>query len=61
VAITRARHRLEIVTSIRPGDTPDSAASEGLKHLRRYLSYAAGACPRLPLPAPSQRAAHARI
>jgi AAA domain/Protein of unknown function (DUF4011) len=48
VAITRARHRLEIITSIRPGDIPDTAASEGLKHLRRYLSYAAAACPRLP-------------
>jgi Protein of unknown function (DUF4011)/AAA domain len=43
VAITRARHRLEIITSIHPGDIPDSAVGEGLKHLRRYLSYAAGA------------------
>jgi hypothetical protein len=51
VAITRARHRLEIITSIRPSDIPDSATSEGLKHLRRYLSYAAAParayrCPR---------------
>ena len=42
VAITRARHRLEIVTSIRPSDIPDSVTSQGLKHLRRYLTYAAG-------------------
>jgi superfamily I DNA and/or RNA helicase len=29
VAITRARHRLEIITSIRPGDIPDSAGKPG--------------------------------
>ena len=40
VAITRARHRLEIVTSIHPSDIPSSVTSEGLKHLRRYLTYA---------------------
>jgi Protein of unknown function (DUF4011)/AAA domain len=40
VAITRARHRLEIVTSINASDIPDSA-SEGLRQLRRYLDYAA--------------------
>jgi hypothetical protein len=43
VAITRARYRLEIVTSIRPSDIPDSVTSEALKHLRRYLIYAAEA------------------
>jgi hypothetical protein len=42
VAITRARQRLEIVTSIRPSDIPDSVTSQGLNHLRRYLAYAAG-------------------
>jgi AAA domain-containing protein len=41
VAITRARCRLEIVTSIRPGDIPESVPSEALQHLRRYLAYAA--------------------
>ncbi len=41
VAITRARYRTEIVTSIRPGDIPESVTSEALKHLRRYLAYAA--------------------
>ena len=55
VAITRARYRLEIVASIRPGDIPDSVTSEGLKHLRRYLIYAAGACPHIPMPVQSRR------
>jgi superfamily I DNA and/or RNA helicase len=41
VAITRARHRLEIVTSIRPGDIPESVISKALTHLRRYLTHAA--------------------
>ncbi len=41
VAITRARCRNEIVASIRPGDIPASVTSEGLRHLRRYLGYAA--------------------
>jgi len=43
VTITRARHRLEIITSIRPGDIPESVTSDGLEHLRRYLTYAAQA------------------
>jgi superfamily I DNA and/or RNA helicase len=41
VAITRARYRTEIVSSIRASDIPESVTSPGLKHLRRYLSYAA--------------------
>jgi hypothetical protein len=41
VAITRARHRIEIITSIRPGDIPESVTRDGLEHLRRYLTYAA--------------------
>ena len=41
VAITRARYRNEIVSSVRATDIPASAASEGLRYLRRYLDYAA--------------------
>jgi hypothetical protein len=41
VAITRARYRNEIVSSVRPTDIPASATSEGLRYLRRYLDYAA--------------------
>jgi Protein of unknown function (DUF4011)/AAA domain len=40
VAITRARYRLEIITSIHASDIPESA-SEGLRQLRCYLNYAA--------------------
>ena len=40
VAITRAHYRNEVVSSIRAGDIPESAASEGVRHLRRYLDYA---------------------
>jgi hypothetical protein len=40
VAITRARYRNEIVSSIRATDIPASVTSEGLGHLRRYLDYA---------------------
>jgi Protein of unknown function (DUF4011)/AAA domain len=39
VATTRARYRTEIVSSIRSSDIPESFASEGLLHLRRYLTY----------------------
>jgi very-short-patch-repair endonuclease len=41
VAITRARYRDEIVSSIRASDIPESVTTEGLRHLRRYLDYAA--------------------
>jgi superfamily I DNA and/or RNA helicase len=39
VATTRARYRTEIVSSIRGHDIPESVTSEGLLHLRRYLTY----------------------
>ncbi len=40
VAITRAHYRNEVVSTLRPGDIPGSVASEGVRHLRRYLDYA---------------------
>jgi hypothetical protein len=49
VAITRARYRNEIVTSIRASDIPESITTEGLRHLRRYLDYAARGMPALAL------------
>jgi hypothetical protein len=49
VAITRARHRNEIVSSIRASDIPESVTAEGLRHLRRYLDYAARGLPALAL------------
>lgn len=39
VAITRARQRVEIITSIRAGDIPDST-NESVRHLAGYLDYA---------------------
>jgi superfamily I DNA and/or RNA helicase len=45
VAITRARYRTEILSGIQAGDLPESATSEGLRQLRRYLGYAAAASP----------------
>jgi very-short-patch-repair endonuclease len=41
VAITRARYRNEIVSSITAGDITVSTNSEGARQLRRYLDYAA--------------------
>ena len=41
VAVTRARYRNEIVSSIRAGDISESVHAEGVRHLRRYLDYAA--------------------
>ena len=49
VAITRARYRNEIVSSIRPGDIPESVTTEGVRHLRRYLDYAERGRPALAL------------
>ena len=49
VAITRARCRNEIVSSIRAGDIPETVTSEGLRHLRGYLDYAARGLPALAL------------
>ena len=45
VAVTRARYRAEIVSSIRADDIPESVTGDGVQHLRRYLGYAAEACP----------------
>jgi very-short-patch-repair endonuclease len=41
VAVTRARHRNEIVASVQASDITAAATSDGLRHLRRYLDYAA--------------------
>jgi very-short-patch-repair endonuclease len=49
VAITRARYRNEIVSSIRAGDISGSSTSEGTRHLRRYLDYAERGMPALAL------------
>lgn len=40
VAITRARYRNEIVSSIGAGDITASGTNEGVRHLRRYLDFA---------------------
>lgn len=40
VAITRARRRVDIVSSIRYVDFPSDIGSEGVRHLRRYLEFA---------------------
>jgi len=45
VAVTRARYRTEIVSSIRAADIPEPGAGDGPRHLRRYLDYAAGGVP----------------
>jgi hypothetical protein len=45
VAITRARHRAEIVSSVRASDIPESVTGDGVQQLRRYLDYAAQAWP----------------
>jgi len=45
VAATRARHRVEIVSSIHASDIPESATGEGVRYLRAYLGYAAEARP----------------
>jgi hypothetical protein len=41
VAITRARRRVEVVTSVSAADFRDTASSEGVRHLRRFLDFAA--------------------
>ncbi len=40
VAITRARRKVEFVTSVRASDFSPDLAAEGARHLRRYLEYA---------------------
>src|SRR5215831_10113144 len=47
VAITRARYRTEIVSSIRASDIPESVPSDGARQLRRYLDYATRGGPAL--------------
>ena len=49
VAITRARYRNEIVSSIRAGDITGASANEGVRHLRRYLDFAERGLPALAL------------
>lgn len=39
VAVTRARRRMEVVTSFYGGDLPDSS-NKSVQHLKRYLQYA---------------------
>ncbi|WP_460885221.1 DUF4011 domain-containing protein [Paractinoplanes abujensis] len=53
VAITRARRRVEIVSSVRSRDIPESA-NEGVRHLAAYLDYAERGAAALPgrVPAP---------
>ena len=41
VAITRARRRVEVVSSIEASDFVGDLRSEGVRHLRRYLDFAA--------------------
>ena len=41
VAITRARRRVEVVSSVRSEDFPSAIAAEGVRHLHRYLNFAA--------------------
>jgi len=41
VAITRARRRVEVVSSIEAADFVGDLRSEGVRHLRRYLDFAA--------------------
>jgi hypothetical protein len=52
VAVTRARYRTEVVSSIRAGDIPESVTGDGPRQLRRYLDHAAGG---LPAAAPGAR------
>lgn len=40
VAVTRARMRLELVTSITSADISASSENDGVRHMRRYLEYA---------------------
>jgi len=40
VAITRAKRRVEVITSVLPEQFPNDAASDGVRHLRGYLDFA---------------------
>jgi very-short-patch-repair endonuclease len=41
VAITRARRRVEVVSSVRSENFPSEIKAEGVRHLHRYLDFAA--------------------
>jgi hypothetical protein len=45
VAITRARYRNEIVSSIHAADIPESVTADGVRQLRRYLDHATRGLP----------------
>ena len=49
VAITRARQRVEIVTSVSAADFVGTSTSEGVRHLRRFLDFAERGTPALNL------------
>jgi very-short-patch-repair endonuclease len=49
VAITRARRRVEVVSSIRAEDFAGDLSNEGVRHLQRYLDFAARGHPALAL------------
>lgn len=49
VAITRARRRVEVVSSVRAGDFPGSSEMPGVRHLQRYLDFAERGVPALSL------------
>lgn len=40
VAITRARRRVEVVSSVTAGDFPGTSAARGVRELQRYLAFA---------------------
>jgi very-short-patch-repair endonuclease len=40
VAITRARRRVEVVSSVRAGDFPGTSAMRGIRELQKYLEFA---------------------
>ncbi|MBM2620048.1 DUF4011 domain-containing protein [Actinoplanes sp. LDG1-06] len=52
VAITRARRRVEIISSVRSRDIPESA-NEGVRHLAAYLDYAERGAAALPVRDPA--------
>ena len=47
MAITRARRRVEVVSSIEAADFAGDLRTDGVRHLRRYLEFAARADNRL--------------
>lgn len=49
VAVTRARRRVEVVSSIRAEDFSSDLTNEGVRHLQRYLDFAARGYPALAL------------